>query len=322
MYSIPKDALYFGGQGKTEHPISYDKTRVSGSASDVYILHSKAGCMPGQKEIFTINSRSKVDTDSLPLKNKITRAYKRERYKELKPSIRLKSIKGFSDSFTYEEYAPFDDETLNLAIRASYNQVFGNFKPMESEREIDLERRLRNGDLPIREFIRGLAKSDFYRSNYFEVVTQQRCIELNFKHLLGRAPFDQSELIAHTEMLHSEGINYHIDSLIDSIEYEEFFGSDTVPYSRCWNSPCGITTSSFVHIAMLERSFATSDNAIHERITIPEAPGGSSQLIRSLAGVSNQEIKVPYHVDFVKKETLIQERTQEASKIQLNNVDL
>ena len=70
--------------------------------------------------------------------------------------------------FTFQEYAPFDDTSLDLAIIASYRQIFCNFKPMESERSIDAERRLRNGDITIREFIRTLANSEFYRYHFFE----------------------------------------------------------------------------------------------------------------------------------------------------------
>ena len=40
----------------------------------------------------------------------------------------------------------------------------------------------------MRDFVRGLAKSSFYKDRFFRSVAPQRGIELNFKHLLGRAP--------------------------------------------------------------------------------------------------------------------------------------
>ena len=51
----------------------------------------------------------------------------------------------------------------------------------------------------IRDFIRSLAKSQFYRTHYYENVNQQRFIELTFKHLLGRPPQSQEEIIKHNK---------------------------------------------------------------------------------------------------------------------------
>jgi len=150
MSSIPVNALGFGGLNMTESTIAYDKTRISGSAKVSYILHSKGGCMPGQKDLFTVNSRTMPRPEAAVEGNEVTRAFKRERYIEEHLPIGPQFPKTYRDSFTFEEYVPNDDETLTLAIRASYRQVFGNFRPMESERPIEQERRLRNGDISIR----------------------------------------------------------------------------------------------------------------------------------------------------------------------------
>jgi len=295
MSSIPVDALHFGGLRMTESRVSYDKTRISGSTNVSYILHSKGGCMPGQQEIFTTNSRSAPGTNTPVKGNTITFAFVRERHIEKKPIIGVKFPKRNLDGFTYQEYLPHDDDTLDIAIKASYRQVFGNFFPMESERSIESERHLRNGDITIREFIRQLAKSPFYRSNYFDKVNQQRFIELSFKHLLGRPPLNQKEIIKHVEMIHQEGFEYHINYLIDSLEYEEAFGAFTVPFQRCWNSPCGSTTSSFVNTAALTRSFATSDNAIDKQKIPSREVVCASQLLHNLTSNQPYPIVIPHN---------------------------
>ena len=66
-----------------------------------------------------------------------------------------------------DEFAPDDETALAVVIRAAYRQVFGNVQPMESERCISAESRLRQGEITVREFVRQLAKSEFYRSRYF-----------------------------------------------------------------------------------------------------------------------------------------------------------
>jgi len=299
MSSIPVAALGFGGQGLTESPISYDKSRIAGSTKVSYILHSKGGCMPGKEELFTTNSRTSPGIGSTVGSNKVINAFIRERHLESRPPTGPKFPTTSRDAFTYSEYVPNDDESRVLAIRASYRQVFGNFHPMESERPIEAERRLRNGDIPIREFIRLLAKSSFYRTHYFDNVNQQRCIELNFKHLLGRPPLNQQEIIKNIELINNQGFDYQIDTLIDSIEYQEAFGAFTVPYQRCWNSPCGGRTSSFINSSALTRGFAISDNAIHGRRTIASERSGVSQLLQNLTSQHPDQIVIPKYAAYL-----------------------
>ena len=77
---------------------------------------------------------------------------------------------------TFDRFSASDLGTCELAIQAAYRQVFGNCYVMENERLYALEAQLRDGRLCIREFIRGLAKSDLYRSRFFVSVAPQRGI--------------------------------------------------------------------------------------------------------------------------------------------------
>ncbi len=291
MSLIPFHALRFGAERINNFPVSYSKIRVAGSKNMSYIMHSKAGSMPGQPDIFCTTSQSNPSLDLGVDNNQVIGAYKRDSCRKLHLASGPRDIETCPYGFTYDKYDPSDDESLQMAIEAAYRQVFGNLHPMDSELCIESHRRLRNGDISIREFIRNLAKSDFYKRHYFHRVNQQRCIELSFKHLLGRPPINQLEIISQVEILFERGYNEHIDALIDSPEYEEIFGSNTVPYPRYWNSPCNATTSGFNKMAILSRSFATSDNAIHGTKTSITAPAGKSQLLQQLSNRVNNEIK-------------------------------
>ena len=173
---------------------------------------------------------------------------------------------------TAECYSPDDAAALEEVIAASYRQVFGNAHVMDFERCTELEAQLRNGDLDVRNFVRGLAKSSFYKSRFFSGVAPQRGIELNFKHLLGRAPHAQAEVSGKISMLAEHGHDAVIDSIVDSAEYLEVFGGDVVPYARAWSSPADLATSAFSMLSALQKNFAGSDSA----------RGGSSALMRSL----------------------------------------
>ena len=114
-----------------------------------------------------------------------------------------------------------DKSTL---IRAVYQQVFGNQYIMESERLEGPESLFRRGYLSVREFVRQVAKSGLYRQKFFENCNAYRFIELNFKHLLGRAPQNKAEMLEHFTILQEQGFDAEIDSYIDSAEYQNRFG--------------------------------------------------------------------------------------------------
>ena len=179
-----------------------------------------------------------------------------------------------------------DESNLNLVISACYRHVFGNTMPMESERLESAESQLKHGSLTVKEFVRSLAKSSFYRSRFYEAVAPHRCVELSIKHLLGRPPVDEAEVGAEVARIASAGFDASIDALIDSEEYGRSFGDHTAPYIRTWNSPVGSPQSAFNRIAALEQNFAGSDSAI----------GSNSKLLVSLARNQPITIRVPAQV--------------------------
>ena len=192
-----------------------------------------------------------------------------------------KGIQTSSDKFH-----PSDEDQLAIVITAAYRQVFGNVQPMESEKLGSAESRRRKGEIEVRDFVRELAKSAFYRSRYFDAVGPHRSVELSFKHILGRAPQNEAEITEHVARVAADGFNADIDSLIDSAEYNTVFGTDTVPYARSWNSKPGQPQSAFNRIAALEQNFAGSDTAI----------GTRSQLMYSLVKSIGNTIKFPSQV--------------------------
>jgi Phycobilisome Linker polypeptide./CpcD/allophycocyanin linker domain. len=179
-----------------------------------------------------------------------------------------------------------DNTAYQIAVTAAYRQVFGNVQPMESERLLSAESQLRNGDISVREFVRKLALSDFYRSRFFDAVSPHRAVELNFKHLLGRPPQDEAEVSSHVAQIATSGFVGEINSYLDSDEYLRSFGEGTVPYPTSWNSPLGQPQSAFNRMAALEQNFAGSDTAV----------GSKSQLLGNLVSGYRLSIKIPTQV--------------------------
>ncbi|MGG6297364.1 phycobilisome rod-core linker polypeptide [Leptolyngbya sp. AN02str] len=118
-------------------------------------------------------------------------------------------------------------------IKAAYRQVF--------ERDItrayslgisDLESKVKNGEISMKEFIRRLAKSPLYRKNFFEPYINSRALELAFRHVLGRGPSSREEVQKYFSIVSNGGLSALVDALVDSKEYSDYFGEETVPYLR------------------------------------------------------------------------------------------
>ena len=118
-----------------------------------------------------------------------------------------------------DEFASTGSDALTATITASYRQVFGNLGPTENQRFTELESQLMNGDISVRDFVAGLAKSDLYKQNYFFRVSPIRGIELNYKHLLGRPPINQAEVSAAITLIAEHGFDGLVEKLTRSGEY-------------------------------------------------------------------------------------------------------
>jgi phycocyanin-associated rod linker protein len=184
-------------------------------------------------------------------------------------SITAASRLGFS---AFVETAPIElrqdrrnrtEEDLKTAIRAVYRQVFGNDYVMtnQSQELKSAESLLRQGELTIRDFVRAVAQSELYRNKFFYSTQQTRFIELNYKHLLGRAVYDQTEIAFHTNLYAKEGYEAEINSYIDSMEYDESFGDWVVPYYRGYNTQRNQKTIGYNRFFQLYQGYANSDRA-------------------------------------------------------------
>lgn len=152
-------------------------------------------------------------------------------------------------------------DDLQRLTRAAYEQIFGRQGVYSNQSFVSAESLLRNGSITVREFIRALAKSDLYKERFFQSNSQVRFIELNYKHLLGRAPYDQSEIQFHVDLYASKGFDAEIDSYIDSAEYTAAFGDYTVPFFRGFKSHIGMKTVGYNRLFEIYRGPGNSDNA-------------------------------------------------------------
>lgn len=208
-------------------------------------------------------------------------------------------ISAFDASSRIELRPDWTEDELQTVFRSVYRQVLGNDYVMKAERLTSAESLLRQGNFTVRDFVRAVAKSDLYKNKFFYPNSNQRFVELNFKHLLGRPPFDEAELAYHTRLCEDEGLDAEIDSHLDSIEYENSFGNNVVPYYRGFMVEPGSRTVGFSRMFRLYRGYASSDRGSiggkSPRLTSELGRNQASTIVQpsSSRGRSNYSAAIP-----------------------------
>ena len=175
---------------------------------DVLLTEFKAST-PSDK----LRQRPKPDLQGLQLPQSYYNAAERRQKFVMKP--------GLSDS------------EKTLVIKAAYRQIFErDITRAYSQSLSNLESQVKNGSISMKEFVRRLTKSPLYRQQFFEPFINSRALELAFRHILGRGPSSREEVQEYFGIVSTGGLGALVDALVDSQEYSDYFGEETVPYIR------------------------------------------------------------------------------------------
>jgi len=192
-----------------------------------------------------------------------------------------------SQPLTLATKANVDLDHSRDVIKRIYRQVFGNRHLMELDVNTSLEALFINGDLTVQGFVTALAQSETYKKLFLETNSPYKFVELNFKHLLGRAPHGQSEIMEHVKLLSDEGYETEIASYTYSAEYLTAFGIDQVPYSRGSNTMQGGSTINYARTNAFEVGYAGYDGAQKGSTLLKSITTGSVPDISQRKGVGN-----------------------------------
>ena len=192
-----------------------------------------------------------------------------------------------SQPLTIATKANVDLDHSRDVIKRIYRQVFGNRHLMELDVNTSLEALFINGDLTVQGFVTALAQSETYKKLFLETNSPYKFVELNFKHLLGRAPHGQSEIMEHVKLLSDEGYETEIASYTYSAEYLTAFGIDQVPYSRGSNTMQGGSTINYARTNAFEVGYAGYDGAQKGSTLLKSITTGSVPDISQRKGVGN-----------------------------------
>lgn len=154
-----------------------------------------------------------------------------------KPSSQNQRVPGYEvpnedTPYIYRTENATSSNDLQELIWAAYRQVFSEHEILKSFRQVNLESQLKNRAITVRDFIRGLTKTEAFYRLVVETNSNYRVVEICLKRILGRAPYNKDEEIAWSIKIATKGIGGFIDALVDSEEYRTNFGDNTVPYQR------------------------------------------------------------------------------------------
>jgi phycobilisome rod-core linker protein len=121
---------------------------------------------------------------------------------------------------------------MDTLIRAAYRQILNEQQMTASSRQMALESQLRAGQITVRDFIRGLATSDVFRTRNYDTNNNYRLVQMCVQRILGREVYNDREKLAWSIVLAAKGLKAFIDALVDSGEYLNNFGDSVVPYQR------------------------------------------------------------------------------------------
>ncbi|BEV36753.1 phycobilisome rod-core linker polypeptide [Synechococcus sp. M16CYN] len=119
-------------------------------------------------------------------------------------------------------------------IRAAYRQIFErDIVKGYSQTPGSVEAsQVAQGQISMREFIRALGRSKEYRQQFHDRFVNSRVVELAYRHFLGRGISSLEEFRKSFAILSAQGLSGLVDVLVNSAEYAQNFGEETVPYLR------------------------------------------------------------------------------------------
>lgn len=167
---------------------------------------------------------------------------------EYAPSTQNSRVKGYDLANedrprTFSTDTCLSDGDMTILIEAAYRQLF--FHAFAHDRETFLESQLRNGQITVRDFIRGLCLSNTFTKSFYNLNSNYRFVQQCVQRLLGREVYSEREKIAWSIVVATKGRAGFINDLLNSEEYLENFGDTIVPFQRRRVLPSGATEVPF-----------------------------------------------------------------------------
>ena len=139
-------------------------------------------------------------------------------------NIRVGSEEG---SRAYSIEIADDRDNFDTVVESGYRQIF--FHAFQTDRDVNLESQLKDGQITVRDFIRGLVLSDTFKRTFYGFNSNYKVVRHLCERILGRKVNGKGEELSWSIVIATKGLEGLVDVLLDSPEYLDAFGYDTVP---------------------------------------------------------------------------------------------
>jgi phycobilisome rod-core linker protein len=219
------------------------------------------------------------------------------------PNHRVDALGARDDeAMIYSTDDQFSATGMGDLIQAAYRQIY--FHAFKCDREIVLESQLRNRQITVRDFIRGLLLSNTFIDSFYNKNSNYRFVEHCVQKVLGRRVYSNAEKIAWSAVVMTKGVKGFVDELLNSKEYIEAFGENTVPYQRrrilpsrtLGETPFNITTPRYDAYHRSQLGFPTPiwQEAVRTFRSYENQPkAGDPNLFRGMAQSINAQPRPP-----------------------------
>lgn len=153
-------------------------------------------------------------------------------------STQNQRVESFELNAGDEQYRIYSIDDLPTAsevdaiIWAAYRQIFSEHQILRSTRQPFLESQLRFNQITVRDFIKALITSAAFRDLNYNVNNNYRFVEMCVQRVLGRDVYNETEKIAWSIVIATKGLEGFAEALVNTTEYLNNFGDNTVPYQR------------------------------------------------------------------------------------------
>ena len=130
------------------------------------------------------------------------------------PNLRVGSDEG---SRAYSLEIADDRDNLDTVVEAAYRQIF--FHAFKTDRDVNLESQLKDGQITVRDFIRGLLLSDTFKRTFYGFNSNYKVVRHLCERILGRKVNGKGEELSWSIVIATKGLEGLVDVLLDSTEY-------------------------------------------------------------------------------------------------------
>ena len=137
--------------------------------------------------------------------------YKRQTQNSLRSGVLNLRVGSDEGSRAYSLEIADDRDNFDTVVEAAYRQIF--FHAFKTDRDVNLESQLKDGQITVRDFIRGLLLSDTFKRTFYGFNSNYKVVRHLCERILGRKVNGKGEELSWSIVIATKGLEGLVDVL-------------------------------------------------------------------------------------------------------------